>query len=119
MRMRWSAWMNRVSRNRRRRLVKPTTNPNTRAIVVAGALAFAIGLPAAQKPPDARAMRVQLLHPGLGLYVFLGGGGANTVVLAVRLKVQGPVPVQPPPVQPSNVALAAGVAVRVTTVPLS
>jgi len=74
--------MNRVSRNRRRRLVKPTTNPNTRAIVVAGALAFAIGLPAAQKLPDARAMRVQLLHPGLGLYVFLGGGGANTVVLA-------------------------------------
>ena len=27
-------------------------------------------------------MRVQLLHPGLGLYVFLGGGGANTLVLA-------------------------------------
>ena len=41
------------------------------------------------------------------------------MVLAVRVIVQGSVPVQPPPVQPSNVEPVAGVAVRVTTVPLS
>src|SRR5437899_3025270 len=44
---------------------------------------------------------------------------ANTVVLAVRVRVQGPVPVQLPPAQPSKVEPVAGVAARVTTVPLS
>jgi glyoxylase-like metal-dependent hydrolase (beta-lactamase superfamily II) len=51
-----------------------------RVVLVAGAVALAIGAPAAQKPPDAKAMRVQLLHPGLGQYVFIGGGGANTIM---------------------------------------
>ncbi|HEV8319717.1 MAG TPA: MBL fold metallo-hydrolase [Vicinamibacterales bacterium] len=49
-------------------------------VLVAGAVAFAVGVPAAQKPSGANAMRVQLLHPGLGLYVLIGGG-ANTMVL--------------------------------------
>src|SRR5438132_13901779 len=44
---------------------------------------------------------------------------ANTVVLAVRVMVHVPVPVQPPPVHPSKVEPLAGVAVRVTCVPLS
>src|SRR5262245_23485840 len=44
---------------------------------------------------------------------------ANTVVFAVRVRVQVPVPVQPPPVQPSKMEPVAGVAVRVTGVPLS
>src|SRR3989442_7839110 len=44
---------------------------------------------------------------------------AVTVVAAVRVIVQGPVPVQPPPLQlPSQVESAAAVAVSVTTVPI-
>lgn len=46
---------------------------------IAGAIACATSVPAAQKAPDAKAIRVQLLHPALGLYVFIGGG-ANTMV---------------------------------------
>jgi len=41
------------------------------------------------------------------------------VVLALSVTVQVPVPVQPPPLQPLNVDPAAGVAVKVTTVPLA
>src|SRR5207247_46702 len=44
---------------------------------------------------------------------------ANTVVLAVRVTVQVLVPEHPPPLQPSKVEPVAGVAVRVTGVPLS
>src|SRR5207249_4723266 len=44
---------------------------------------------------------------------------ANTVVLAVRVTVQVLVPAHPPPLQPSKVEPVAGVAVRVTGVPLS
>jgi hypothetical protein len=41
-----------------------------------------------------------------------------TVVAALRVTVQEPVPEQLPPDQPEKVEPAAGVAVRVTTVPL-
>src|SRR2546422_1765978 len=43
---------------------------------------------------------------------------AVTVVLAVRVRLHGVVPEQPPPLQPVNVDPLAGVAVRITTVPL-
>src|SRR5439155_17705921 len=43
---------------------------------------------------------------------------AVTVVAAVGVTVQVPVPEQPPPLQPSNVEPALGVAVSVTAVPL-
>src|SRR5205814_8668488 len=43
---------------------------------------------------------------------------AVTASAAFIVTMQGPVPVQPPPLQPVNVDPAAGVAVRVTAVPL-
>src|SRR5438552_3293046 len=43
---------------------------------------------------------------------------AVTVVAALRVTVQGPLPEQPPPLQPLKVEPAAGVAVSVTAVPL-
>jgi hypothetical protein len=43
---------------------------------------------------------------------------AVTVVVAVTFTVQVPVPAHPPPLQPAKVEPAAGVAVRVTAVPL-
>ena len=42
-----------------------------------------------------------------------------TVVAPLSVTVHGPVPEQPPPLQPVKVEPAAGVAVRVTTVPLA
>ena len=42
-----------------------------------------------------------------------------TVVAALRVTMQVPVPEQPPPLQPVKVEPAAGVAVRVTVVPLA
>ena len=42
---------------------------------------------------------------------------AMTVVVAFKVTVQGPVPVQPPPLQPLNVEPVAGVTVSVTAVP--
>jgi hypothetical protein len=42
---------------------------------------------------------------------------AVTVVAAVIVTVQPPVPEQPPPVHPANVELTAGEAVRLTIVP--
>jgi len=44
---------------------------------------------------------------------------AVTVVAALRVTVHEPVPVQPPPLQPVKVESAAGVAVKVTAVPLA
>src|SRR5437016_2584324 len=44
---------------------------------------------------------------------------AVTVVAAMRVTVQVPVPEQPPPLQPVKVEPAAGVALRVITVPLA
>src|SRR6267142_1878364 len=44
---------------------------------------------------------------------------AVTEVAALRVTVQVPVPEQPPPLQPEKVEPAAGVAVRVTAVPLA
>jgi len=44
---------------------------------------------------------------------------AVTVCAAFTVTVQVPVPVQPPPLQPANVEPVAGVAVRVTAVPLA
>ena len=44
---------------------------------------------------------------------------AVTVCAALIVTVQVPVPEQPPPLQPVNVEPAAGVAVRVTAVPLA
>ncbi len=43
---------------------------------------------------------------------------AVTVVVEVMVTVQVPVPVHPPPLQPAKVEPVAGVAVRVTAVPL-
>ena len=43
---------------------------------------------------------------------------AVTAVAALRVTVQGSVPVQMPPLQPVKTDPAAGVAVSVTTVPL-
>ena len=42
-----------------------------------------------------------------------------TDVAALMVTVHVPVPAQPPPLQPVNVEPAAGVAVRVTAVPLA
>ena len=43
---------------------------------------------------------------------------AVTVVAAVRVTVHEPVPVQPPPLQPVKPEPVAGLAVRITVVPL-
>jgi hypothetical protein len=43
---------------------------------------------------------------------------AVTVVVVVGVTVQVPVPEQPPPLQPAKVEPVAGVAVKVTPVPL-
>ena len=42
-----------------------------------------------------------------------------TVVAPLSVTVHGPVPEQPPPLQPVKIEPAAGVAVSVTTVPLA
>ena len=44
---------------------------------------------------------------------------AVTVVAALSVTVHAPVPEQPPPLQPVKVEPAAGVAVKVTAVPLA
>src|SRR5438046_7659741 len=51
--------------------------------------------------------------------VKVGAKVAVTVVAADIVTVQGPVPVQPPPLQPRKTELAPGVAVSTTTVPLA
>src|SRR5207247_9123426 len=58
--------------------------------------------------------------PGFGsVRTEVGVKVAVTAVVAVRVSVQGPVPVQAPPLQPVKTDPAAGVAVSVTTVPSS
>src|SRR5207247_9999259 len=58
--------------------------------------------------------------PGFGsVRTEVGVKVAVTAVVAVRVSVQGPVPVQAPPLQPVKTEPAAGVAVSVTTVPSS
>ena len=74
------------------------------------------------------ALKVTVVPGGCGaflsavkLLMVAGGGGPNveiTVVVAVRVTVQEPVPVQPPPLQPVKVEPVAGVVVMVTAVPL-
>src|SRR5437867_7480032 len=49
----------------------------------------------------------------------VGVNVAVTAVAAVRVTAQGPVPVQMPPLQPVKTDPVAGVAVSVTTVPLT
>jgi hypothetical protein len=64
--------------------------------------------------------RTMLRRPGVGGGVVSGAlNVAMTVVAADMVTVQEPVPVQPPPLQPVNVEPVAGVAVRVTAVPLA
>src|SRR5206468_6210020 len=49
----------------------------------------------------------------------VGAKVAVTVAAADIVTVQGPVPVQPPPLQPAKTELALGVAASATTVPLA
>src|SRR5207302_1138339 len=65
----------------------------------------------------------ETVAPAVGVMMEAAGGVmsvnvAVTVVAALRVMVQGPVPAQPPPVQPVKEEPAAGAAVRVTAVPL-
>src|SRR5207247_6584939 len=71
--------------------------------------------------PTGALVTVPLPAPAL-LTVSAKVGGpkrAVTVVAALRVTVQVPVPEHPPPLQPGNVEPAAGVAVSVTAVPLA
>src|SRR2546430_17702704 len=56
---------------------------------------------------------------GVTVSVKIGAKVAVTVVAADIVTVQGPVPVQPPPLQPRKTEPALGVAVSTTTVPLA
>src|SRR5437667_10348564 len=49
----------------------------------------------------------------------VGSKVAVTVVAAVRVTVQAPVPVQPPPLQPVKTEPLAGAGVSITAVPLA
>src|SRR5438132_4744088 len=65
----------------------------------------------------------ETVAPAVGVMMEAAGGVmsvnvAVTVVAALRVTMQGPVPAQPPPVQPVKEEPAAGAAVRVTAVPL-
>src|SRR5213594_3425273 len=74
---------------------------------------------APQEIPTGALVTVPLPAP-LGLTVSVKGGTkvAVTVVSALSVTVHGPVPAQPPPLQPVNVEPPAGAAVRVTAVPV-
>src|SRR5947199_7725114 len=65
----------------------------------------------------------EIVAPAVGVMMEAAGGVmsvnvAVTVVAALRVTVQAPVPEQPPPLQPPKVEPAAGAAVSVTAVPL-
>src|SRR5258705_13464630 len=73
-----------------------------------------------QEMPAGALVTVPVPAPAL-LTVSVKDGTANvavTDVAALIVTVQVAVPVQPPPLQPVNVDPAAGVAVKVTTVPV-
>ncbi len=76
-----------------------------------------------QLMPPGALVTVPLPLPALAtVSVNVAGGAvlkvAVTAVFAVTVTVQVPVPLQPPPLQPAKSEPGAGVAVRVTTVPL-
>jgi hypothetical protein len=80
-------------------------------------------------PPEAVAVKVMVVPGGWGeggvavRLVRVSGlealNVAVTVVVAVRVNVQEPVPLHPPPLQPVKVEPVAGAAERVTEVPLA
>ena len=74
---------------------------------------------APQAMPVGALVTVPLPAPlGLTVSVKSGTKVAVTVVSAPSVTVHGPVPAQPPPLQPVNVEPPAGAAVRVTAVPV-
>ena len=89
--------------------------------VTAVPLANAAEHVAPQEMPAGALVTVPVPAP-LGLTVSVKVGTAKvavTVVAALSVTVQVPVPEQPPPLQPVKVEPAAGVAVKVTAVPLA
>ena len=88
--------------------------------VTAVPLAKAAEQVAPQEMPAGALETVPVPAPAL-VTARVNGCSANvavTEVAALTVTLQVPVPVQPPPLQPVNVEPAAGVAVKVTTVPL-
>jgi hypothetical protein len=83
-------------------------------------LANAVAHVAPQEMPAGLLVTVPVPAPVLlTVSVKLCANVAATVVAALSVTVQVPVPVQPPPLQPVKTEPAAGVAVRVSAVPLA
>src|SRR5206468_2872653 len=87
--------------------VSVTTVPLTKVAVQVGPQSMAAGVLDTVPAP---APGLETVRTKVGVKV------AVTAVAAVRVTVQGPVPVQPPPLQPVNAEPRAGVAVSVTVV---